>query len=349
MIRYFHGGDVYSRRVDYDFSANINPLGMPERVRKILAERVRDYERYPDPCCSELVSKIAEREGVPADKIVCGNGAADIIYRIAYALKPSSALIAVPTFSEYEKALLSAGCKIKLHPLDEGNEFELQEDIIGKIKGCDIVFLCNPNNPTGKLIPRELMEDIIEKCASENCTAVIDECFMDFSDKNKKYSVFDLKNICDFKNIIVIKAFTKIYAMAGLRLGCAICADEKNAEKIKLCGQCWSVSSPAQIAGIAALEEKAYIEKTAALIAEERAFLSNSLKNMGLKVYSSEANFILFRCGMPLDKMLIDKRIAVRSCNDFHGLERGFFRIAVRTHDENTVLINALREVLQNG
>lgn len=344
MIRYFHGGDVYSRRVDYDFSANINPLGMPEGVRKILAEHICDYERYPDPYCSELVSKIAEREGVPADKIVCGNGAADIIYRIAHTFKPSKALIAVPTFSEYEKALLSVGCNIERHLLDEGNGFELQRDIIGKIKGCDIVFLCNPNNPTGKLIPRELMEELIEKCVSENCIAVIDECFMDFVDKSKKYSA-----VCELKNIIVIKAFTKIYAMAGLRLGYAVCGDEKNAEKIKLCGQCWSVSSPAQFAGIAALEEKAYIEKTAALTSEEYYFLSNSLKNMGLKVYSSEANFILFRCDLPIDKILIDKGIAVRSCDDFYGLGRGFFRIAVRTHGENSVLINALREVLQDG
>lgn len=342
MINFLHGGDVYSHQIEYDFSANINPLGMPENVRKALCERVLEYERYPDVNCSELALKIAENEKICAEKIVCGNGAADLIYRIVYALKPKKALIAVPTFSEYEKALRSADCEVNYHVLSEKNEFEIQEDFIEKIGGNDIIFLCNPNNPTGKMIPPELMKKIIEKCNEKNCILVIDECFMDFVREKNKYSVSDF-----FSNIIVLKAFTKIYAMAGLRLGYAICGNAENADKIRLCGQCWSVSVPAQVAGIAALNEKKYVEKTVKIISEEREFLANSLKEIGFKVYNSEANFILFECDFPLDKLLLEKKILIRSCDNFYGLEHGFFRIAVRTHNENSVLINVIKEVLK--
>lgn len=343
MMNFFHGGDVYSHKINYDFSANINPLGMPENVRKTICEHILEYERYPDFNCTELALKIAEKEKICAEKIVCGNGAADLIYRIVYALKPKKALIAAPTFSEYEKALLSVDCDVNYHVLSEKNEFEIQEDFIKKIGGNDIIFLCNPNNPTGKIIPPELMKKIIEKCVENKCILVIDECFIDFVHEKSKYSVGDF-----LSNIIVLKAFTKIYAMAGLRLGYAICGSTENADKIRLCGQCWSVSAPAQTAGIAALNEKKYVKKTVKIISEERKFLSNSLEEIGFKVYSSEANFILFKCDFPLDKLLLEKKILIRSCENFYGLERGFFRIAVRTHNENSVLINAIKEALKN-
>lgn len=343
MMNFLHGGDVYSCQIEYDFSANINPLGMPENVRKALAQRVSEYERYPDVNCTELIKAIAEKEKTSAEKIVCGNGAADLIYRIAYAFKPKKALIAVPTFSEYERALLSVGCTVNHHILSEKNEFEMREDFTEKISGNHIVFLCNPNNPTGKIITPKLMKNIIEKCSRENCILVIDECFTDFVRDEKKYFTAEF-----LPNIIVLKAFTKIYAIAGLRLGYAICGDASNAEKIRLCGQRWSVSVPAQIAGAAALSEKNYVEKTVKIISEERDFLSNFLKNFGFTVYASEANFILFKCGFPLDKMLLEKKILIRSCENFYGLEHGFFRIAVRTHNENCALVNAIKEALQS-
>lgn len=344
MMNFLHGGDVYSHQIDYDFSANINPLGMPENVRKTLTEHVSEYERYPDVNCTELVNVIAEKEKISAEKIVCGNGAADLIYRIAYALKPENSLIAVPTFSEYEKALRSVGCAVNYYVLSEKNEFEMQEDFTEKICGNGIVFLCNPNNPTGKIVPPILMKKIIEICAKKNCILVIDECFMDFVREKNCYFVRDF-----LQNMIVLKAFTKIYAMAGLRLGYAICGDTSNAEKIRLCGQSWSVSVPAQIAGMAALNEKNYVEKTVKIISEERDFLSNSLKKFGFTVYASEANFILFKCGFPLDKMLLEKKILIRSCENFYGLGYGFFRAAVRTHNENCALVNAVKEVMKNG
>lgn len=344
MTKFYHGGDIYSRKIDHDFSANINPLGMPESVKRILSRKIGDFEHYPDPYCSALVKEIALCESVDECRIVCGNGAADLIYRIAHALKPENALIAVPTFSEYEKALCTAGCAVNFHQLSEEKDFEVGADIISKIDGNDAMFLCNPNNPTGKIIAPNLMNEIIKRCSETGCLLILDECFMDFVRKRAKYSLKPNLN-----NVLIIKAFTKIYAMAGLRLGYAICPDEKTAEKLRSFGQCWSVSVPAQLAGEAALKEHEYAAETVRLIAEERAFLSEKLRNFGFKVYESAANFILFRSSLPLDSLLLEKKIAVRRCDNFKGLESGFFRIAVRTHEENEILINAIGEVLENG
>ncbi|MCM1007631.1 MAG: aminotransferase class I/II-fold pyridoxal phosphate-dependent enzyme [Ruminococcus flavefaciens] len=345
MINFSHGGDIYSRKVDYDFSANINPLGMPESVKRILARKINDFEHYPDPNCFALVKEIALYEGVGVNRIVCGNGADDLIYRIVQALNPKNTLIAIPTFSEYKKALRTAGCSVNYHQLKENYEFEVREDIIEKIDGNDMMFLCNPNNPTGKMIASELMEKIIKKCNETGCLLILDECFMDFAEEKAR---FNLKP--NWKNVLVLKAFTKIYAMAGLRLGYVICPDLKIADKIRSFGQCWSVSVPAQLAGETAIKEREYVSETVRLIAEERAFLSEKLHDFGFKVYESAVNFILFRCSLPLDRLLLEKkRIAVRRCDNFAGLEAGFFRIAVRTHEENEILINAIEEVLENG
>lgn len=343
MKNFSHGGDIYSRNVDHDFSANVNPLGMPKNVKLILSLKTDDFENYPDPYCSALTKKIAAHEGTAEGRIVCGNGAADIIYRIAQAFRPKKALIAVPTFSEYEKALLSVGCEIRFHYLGEENEFEVGEDILGSIDGNEMMFLCDPNNPTGKTVAPDIMEKIVQKCSESGCVLILDRCFMDFAAEKTKYS---LKTD---ENVIVIKAFTKIYAMAGLRLGYAVCPDEKTAEKLRNTGQCWSVSVPAQIAGEAALAEREYVAETVRLIAAEREFLGEKLRNFGFKVFEAKANFILFRCSLPLDDLLMKKGIAIRRCDNFRGLETGYFRIAVRTHEENLILVNAIEEVVKNG
>lgn len=339
-----HGGDIYSRKIKLDFSANINPLGMPQSVKKALADHICDCEHYPDVNCTELANAIAMRENVSADNIVCGNGAADIIYRIVRTLMPKKALLPVPSFSEYEKALRDENCEIVYHYLDEKNGFSLDEDFLDKLRGIDIVFLADPNNPTGRVTDRRLMDRIIEKCSENGICLVLDRCFIDFVKDSENYSAKPPES-----NVMILKAFTKIYAMPGLRLGYLICPDESLAEKIRGCGQCWSVSVPAQTAGLAALGEEGYIGKTVELISAERKYLTDALKKFGFKVYSSDANFILFRCGIMLEKPLLAEGIAVRCCDNFIGLGSGFFRIAVRTHDENTALINAIERILKNG
>lgn len=339
-----HGGDIYSHNISFDFSANINPLGMPQSVKNALINHIDDFKHYPDINCKKLRNSVAVRENIRPGQIVFGNGAADLIYRVVQAIKPKNAMVSAPTFSEYERALESFGCNVIHHSLSEKSKFDLDETILEELHDIDLIFLCNPNNPTGRTIGRELMNAIIQKCRENHIYLVLDECFLDFVSESANYSVRPDEN-----HVVILKAFTKIYAMAGLRLGYALCGNENLIKKINDCGQCWSVSVPAQIAGIAALDETGFIAKTVRLISAERRFLSDHLKKWGFAVYPSEANFILFKCGFPLDEMLLEEKIAIRSCGNYIGLGEGYFRIAVRTHEENITLVNAIERIMKNG
>lgn len=341
-MNFEHGGDVYSNKILCDFSANLNPLGMPKSVANALKSSVDEWEKYPDPYCRKLTEKIAERENFPAENIVCGNGAADLIYRIIQTFKPKKPVICAPSFSEYKKALIEFGSETNIYYLSENKGFILNSEILEILtESVDMLILCSPNNPTGITIDSKILEVICKKCLEKNIIFLCDECFMDFVKNSKKISVRNFIN----KNIIILKAFTKIYAMAGLRLGYAIFGSLENTEKVRKTGQFWSVSTPAQIAGIAAFGEKNYIQKTIEIIEKERDFLCNELLKLNFNVYRSEANFILFKSNLPLDEMLLKNKILIRNCANFDGLNKNFFRIAVRSHSENMVLIETLRRV----
>lgn len=342
MERFEHGGNADSD-VLYDFSANINPLGLPENVKKILIENVDVFSQYPDPDCTNLIKKISECENIPHEKIVCGNGAADLIYRIVYSVMPKRALLLAPTFSEYEKALAEVGCEIKYHYLHESENFQLTKRLLEDLQNIDMFFLCNPNNPTGKIAEPKMLNEILRRCEQENILLITDECFMDFVTDKEKYT------LPIWHGTVVIKAFTKIYSMAGLRLGYAIFGDESLADKVRHTGQCWNVSMPAQLAGTAALDEKKYIKRTIDLIKQERDYLYNSLYDMKIKVYTSDTIFLLFFSELPLNKLLKNERIAIRSCDNFIGLNENYFRIAVKNHSENVILINALKKILNES
>lgn len=338
-----HGGDIYSTDILYDFSANINPLGMPISVKNALRNSIDEWDKYPDPYCRKLTEKIGSHENFPTENIVCGNGAADLVYRIVQTFKPKKSVICAPSFSEYKKALSEFGSEIIVHNLSEKNNFIFDSGILETLtERVDILILCSPNNPTGNIIDTEILEIICEKCLEKNIIFLCDECFMDFLKDGKNKSVRNFIN----KNIIILKAFTKIYAMAGLRLGYALFGSSECAEKVCKTGQFWSVSVPAQIAGIAALDEENYIQKAIKIIENERDFLLNELLKLNFKVYNSEANFILFRSNLPLDVLLLKYKILIRSCTNFDGLGENFFRIAVCSHNENIALIEALRMVV---
>lgn len=343
MIISEHGGDTFERDILYDFSANLNPLGMPQSVKSTLESSVCEWEKYPDPHCRRLVQKLSEHENFPAENIVCGNGAADLIYRSVQAVGPKKAVICVPSFSEYAKALKQNGCEILTYRLSEKKDFLLDDGIIEMLdESVDMLILCSPNNPTGQTINDALLEKLCRKCETENIVFLCDECFLDFT-----LNGIGAEHFMNSK-IIVLKAFTKIYAMAGMRLGYALFGGSRLAEKVRECGQFWSVSAPAQIAGEAALSEKEYAEETVKLIKKEREFLSEKLIDLGLRVYPSEANFILFYSELPIDELLLKEKILIRSCENYAGLSLGFYRIAVRSHEENTAFISALGRCL-NG
>lgn len=343
MIKNEHGGDIFEREIVYDFSANLNPLGMPESVKNALQKSISEWEKYPDPFCRNLVKKLSEQEDFPPENIVCGNGAADLIFRIVQTVKPKKAVVCAPSFSEYSKALTQNGSEISAYFLSEKNGFALDEKILEMLdESVQMLILSTPNNPTGRTIDGELLRRICEKCRANDIVFLCDECFIDFTENAAHAEQFINPNV------VVLKAFTKIYAMAGLRLGYALFGDEKLAEKVRRNGQFWSVSAPAQTAGEAALDEKFYLEKTLELVKKEREFLTENLRNFGFKVYPSEANFILFYTKLALDEMLLSEKILIRNCVNFDGLEQGYFRIAVRSHEENSALVSAIERCL-NG
>lgn len=337
MKQFEHGGN-YPEGI-LDFSANINPLGMPGNVKRILTKNIGKFAEYPDPYCTKLVQGLSEYEKIPAENIVCGNGAADLIYRIVCALKPHRALLISPTFSEYEKALRESGCRIRFHTLKESENFCITNSIINNLHDVDIFFLCDPNNPTGSLISSQLMDKIIRRCDEEKILLVIDQCFMGFTGKNFDYSM--LLN----EQTVILKAFTKIYAMAGLRLGYMISGSRELAEKVRNTGQYWSVSVPAQLAGIAALRESEYVSRSVSFIKKERDYLCRSLKRQDIRIYPSETNYLLLQSTLPLDKLLLKKKIAIRNCENYRGLNSGFFRIAVKNHSDNMQLVKAVDEI----
>ena len=353
MKQLIHGGDIYSKRDIpedkklIDFSANINPLGMPIKVKRAIIDNIDDFSSYPDPLCRELIDEISKHESIPAEYIVCGNGAADILYRIAVALKPKKALLTAPTFSEYEESLKTVNSNIRYQCLHSDNQFKLDESIFEKLEpDIDIVFLCNPNNPTGVPIKKEMVLKIAAHCKANKTVLVVDECFIEFIQNSQDYSIVD--KLDDFENVIVLKAFTKIYAMAGIRLGYGICSNNNTVDRIYKAGQPWNVSVIAQKCGIAALKETEYVTQTKVMIKQNREYLMSELRLLGLKVFESKANYILFKTvDKQLPKKLEKCGILIRSCGNYIGLDDTYFRIAVKAKEDNEYFIKNFKNIFE--
>lgn len=339
-MKHYHGGRVYDKYVRLDFSININPLGMPDIVKKAIIESVDNLETYPDTECLELRGKIAEVEKVPFKNIVCGNGADDIIFRAAQALEPNHALILSPTFSEYENSL--RGCDIRYYPLKESSNFKVQPDILQYLEGIDTFYLCNPNNPTGALLDGSLMGDIVCKCIEKKVTLIVDESFLDFTTDGKTFKEYLNRDI----NLIILKAFTKIYSMAGIRLGYAICSNSVLCNKIFECGQAWSVSTIAQVCGISALKCTEYVEDTKTYVQNERKFLASQLTKLGIRVFPSDTNYLLVKSQLDLYDLLLKENILIRDCSNYVGLDTHYFRVGIKKHQDNLILVDTLKKIL---
>lgn len=339
---YGHGGDIYGyTKPPLDFSANLNPLGFPKGVREAVLSAMEEDCHYPDPFCRALTRALAEREGVPPCYVLCGNGAADLIYRFVWATKPRRALLPAPCFSEYEQALRTVGADIQFHPLKPEENFHLTEAILPALRPeLDCLFLCHPNNPTGHLIAHDLLYAVLKKARELGILVVLDECFLDLTDAGEPASAKPW--LGEFPNLFQLNAFTKTYAMAGLRLGYALCSDAALRDAVQACGQPWAVSSVAQAAGVAALQDTAYLSRTRALLQAERAYLRQALARLPLRLWDSQANFLFFQAWRGLQQALLQRGILIRSCANYRGLDDTYYRIAVRTRVENEQLIRAM-------
>lgn len=342
-MEFLHGGDRYRHKVDYDFSANINPLGMPNASILAAKRGVTLSVHYPDYLGEELCNALSQKEQVPSRNILLGNGCAELIWLLSYALKPTQALLPAPTFQEYESCLRNVSCNISYYPLQADHLFRIDESILSDISGADILFLCNPNNPTGVITNRRLLLQIAEKCQECNTILVIDECFIEFVEDYQEISMVPF--LQEYSNLIILKAFTKFYGMPGLRLGYALTYNKVLLENMRGCMQPWNTSIPAQMAGLAALEDTEYRKATYQLMGEERSFLLQEMKK-GLTehIYGSEGNFIFFKADPALQEKLLAKHIFIRDCSNFSNLTLGYYRIAIRSHCENVHLIEVWRK-----
>lgn len=367
MERFVHGGDRYRNDIIYDFSINISPLGIPKKVMEALQNCVSEIEAYPDPFAEQLKEKVAEKRKIQKDTIVFGNGASELIYAIIRAVRPKRAWIPIPSFTEYERALQAYGTEIEFFLLPEKKDFVMGNEFVKEIFKRkekqnrdereysnftnntkktdtlpDIIFICNPNNPNGKLIPVQVLKQLMEVCKEQRIYLVVDECFLELSGAFAQSIVSDTS---ENPYLFILDAFTKTYAMPGIRLGVGYSSNKSILENMQLQMPQWNVSSIAQLAGIKALEEEGYIEKAVSMLEIERNWMMEQLKGLGCQVFHSDANYILFKSERDWKALLLKQGILIRDCNNYRGLQKGFYRVAVQTREKNEYLIQAMRQL----
>ena len=343
----YHGGDIYRNQIRLDFSVNTNPLGMPDPVKEALYQAVEEAENYPDIRAQALSAAVAEQLQVQKEQLVFGNGASELFHAVLHAIKPSKILITVPSFLGYEEAAKAIDCEVIFYEMKKEENFCLTDRILDVLdENISLVFLANPNNPVGNLVEPELIFQIAEKCRQCDITLVLDECFMELTGKEQTYSF--LKRLDEFPNVVVIRAFTKLYAIPGVRLGYLVC-EQNLAEKIRLQLPEWNLSVFAQRAGVAAIKEQEYIVRAVVCIQTQRQFLLEELQAAGCSVFDSDADYLLFYSEMPLYELFLQRGILIRDCSNFRGLQRGYYRIAVKSEEQNRMFAEVLREIHENA
>lgn len=363
-----HGGNIYkaSKMLNkelneiFDFSANINPLGIPQKLKEIMISNIQNMVYYPDPKYYKLLSQLSDYLEVPWINIIPGNGSSEIIYLFFKVLKPRDVLITAPSFSEYEKAALNEDVFVRYFKLEEEQGFKLNtRKLMDEIScGVDCVVLCNPNNPTSKLVEKEDMAEIIAHAYRHKTTVLIDEAFIELTEGSKDNSMTDYINT--YKNLFIIRAATKIFAVPGLRLGYGI-GNKDLIANMKSKQQPWSLNTLAACAGSFLICADDYLKRTSEWLVEEKAWLYKNLvyffadssnRADKLKVFNPDTNFILIKllC-TELDSCVLKERLAkrgvlIRDASNFKYLDNRFFRVAVKDRRSNERLINILTEEL---
>ena len=355
-----HGGDVYGEEIELDFSVNLNPYGTSPAVLDAIRKAAEKVCHYPDPHCRDLVKKISDREQVPASFVLCGNGAAELIRSYCQAVREivseekkrqdklhdiCRAVVTAPSFIEYELGLFHEGIECTRYYLKKEKAFELDEEYLTFLRNGrpDAVFLCSPNNPDGQLIPEERMEQILYLSEEMGFRLFVDECFLELSDSGVSAKGY----LQEHPHLFLLKAFTKNYGMAGVRLGYCLCAEEKLLSRMSGTVQPWNVSLIAQEAGIAALSDEDFLKAAKELIPRERKKLSRELTEAGLRVFPSQANYLLFQGPGGLDRELKAQKILIRNCDNFPGLGPGWYRICVKLPEDNRKLTEAIGQILK--
>ncbi len=357
----FHGGGVrtVSRRLGVspeeflDFSSNLNPLGPPDEVLNLLArgdEWQREATVHPPEYPWELSGALAEAWGVEEESLAVVPGSVHGIYLLFQLLRPRATALHVPTFSEYARAAAVVNSRLVVHPTSAQRGFRL---CLGEYSwrvepGIEMAVLCNPNNPTGYLMPMDEVDALARWCDREGCYLVVDEAFVEFTSQESAVSL-----VGEHSHLVVLRSFTKAYAIPGLRVG-AVVAPPTLAERVRKAIPPWSVGEVAQQACILALRDRDHLERTRTLVKGERERLKKGLQGLGLNPAPSWANYLL--CRLPEEKSgetlyshMLEERILIRRCHNMEGLDHRFVRVSVRLPHENRRLLEAMETALQRG
>lgn len=357
-----HGGNIYeaSRLTGdnmgefVDFSANINPRGVPESVYQAIQAQLPYIIHYPDAQASALKGSISTYYGVDQERIVAGNGAVELLYILCHIIKPRRVAIPAPTFSEYERAARAAGAEIEYIYMRADDNFALNtEAVLEGLSKADLLFLGNPNNPTGNLITNSELEIFIAAAQEQQKFIIVDESFMDFIANDNDYSCRSFLKRYD--NLIIVQSMTKFYAIPGLRLGFMF-ASPSLCRTLHQAKDPWNVNSLAQAAGVAALNDVKYQYQSRLFMERERDYLFNQITSIkGCKPFRPSVNYILVDVagtGIPsynLRSELLAQGILIRDCSNYPGLSSAYIRVAVKTPELNELLVSALIKVTEGG
>jgi threonine-phosphate decarboxylase len=358
-----HGGDVWSVADDstikrgrlMDFSSNISPLGPSRKVLNAIKNNLWKISLYPQPDADNLRRIIAKQhEGLSAENVIVGNGSSELIDLFArvFVQERTTAIIPIPTFSEYERAVQKSGGRIRdITPKDD-----LTIDLQTVLKLVDKdrpVFICNPNNPTGALLNRGDLLRIIESAAGRRGLVLVDEAFMDFAQHQEDYTL--AAEVRKHDNLFVLRSLTKFHGLPGLRIGYGLGSAEiidvlRNA-KIP-----WNVNCLAQVVAEVALKDLRYATEVRELVMRERAYMTSRLRTTpGLRIHDSKVNFLLIDAkatgltARQISEYSLNKGIMIRDCSSFKGLDEYHIRVAIKTRRQNTILLDFLEGLCWTG
>ena len=370
-----HGGNIYrladelkiQEREVIDFSASVNPLGVSKKVKAEIRRQLKYLHRYPDPDAKRLRKRLGQHHAIDPGTVLCGNGSTELICLITKAFSPQRVLVPAPTYSEYERAVHSAmrqderaqiqhvvlkaedGYAISgekyIHALQRGWSTNASHSNHYSSLPFEMAFLCNPNNPTGRLLRRQQVSEIADAAKECGCYLIVDEAFIDFSPDNSV-----VEEVADNPYLIVLRSMTHFYALAGLRLGYGIFPTNV-IERLQQYRAPWTVNILAQKAAAAALKDKAYRKESMAVLRQEKTFFEKTFRKLGITFFPSDANFYLVKTAVAPEicRHLRKKGILVRDCLDFKELDSSYMRIAVKSHRENTIFVRELKKIVAPG
>lgn len=355
--RPIHGGNLWKAAEKYnidvkdivDFSSNVNPLGPSPSTEAALKERFHMVSCYPDPESVELKRELSNYLNICQSSLLLGNGAVELIYFLGRYFDKRRVVTAAPSFSEYGRGSVNSSYYYLF--LNKEKYFQLNAaEVIPHICPSDVVYLCNPNNPTGKIVKKEDLMKIYEECINKNACLVVDEAFIDYLDNPKGFSLKNEAAACS--NLIVLRSLTKFFSLPGLRLGYLI-SSKCNVEAFDKLLPTWRINSFAETAGIFSLQDSDYMKKTRDFNKTERSYLAANLSRItGLMPFDSHANFILVDCresgrsAEEIEDYLGKKGLLIRNCKSFENLDEYYFRVAVKFREQNNRLLNLLSSFL---